>query len=87
VVETYADCFSKVKLIVNTGYDAPKAEEAVLAGKVEGVAFGRAFIGNPDYASRIQRGLTVRTDLNTQAFYQIIDGDITVGYTDYSAAN
>jgi N-ethylmaleimide reductase len=64
--------------IANGNYDRERAEEAVRTGYADAVAFGRAFLGNPDLPRRLQ----LRAPLNSpdpQTFY---GGDSRV-YTDY----
>ena len=36
--------------VVNGGYDGPKGEEAIRSGHADAVAYGRAFLANPDLA-------------------------------------
>jgi N-ethylmaleimide reductase len=64
--------------IVNGGYDGPKGEEAVHTGHADAVAYGRAFLANPD----LPRRLHLRAALNEPdptTFY----GGGAVGYTSY----
>ena len=66
-------------LVSNMGYyDATEAEAAIAAGAVDAVAFGTAFLANPDLPERFRRG----APLNTAApatFYS----PAPAGYTDY----
>jgi N-ethylmaleimide reductase len=50
------------------------------AGYVDAVAFGRAFIANPDLPDRIRRGAALNVP-DTATFY----GGGATGYTDYPA--
>lgn len=65
-------------LILNDGFDAETAEQALQVGQGAAVSFARHFIANPDYVERIQRGLPLskfdRTTLYTPG---------EKGYTDY----
>jgi N-ethylmaleimide reductase len=64
--------------IANGDYDGERAEEAVRSGYADAVAFGRAFLANPD----LPRRLRLRRPLNPldpQTFY----GGDSRGYTDY----
>lgn len=64
--------------VVNGGYDGPKGEEAVRTGRADAVAYGRAFLANPD----LPRRLHLRAALNEPdptTFY----GGGDVGYTSY----
>jgi N-ethylmaleimide reductase len=66
--------------IVNGGYDGRRGKEAVLAGYADAVAYGRAFLANPD----LPRRLELESPLNEpdqQTFY----GGGARGYTDYPA--
>jgi N-ethylmaleimide reductase len=68
----------KGTLIANMAYSPDEADQAVRSGQMDAVAFGRAFLANPDLPERIQR----RTELNTaneKTFY----GGGAEGYTDY----
>ncbi|MGJ7493346.1 alkene reductase [Variovorax sp. ZT4R33] len=65
-------------LVGNMGYTAEEAEEAISAGKLDAVAFGTAFLANPDLPARIQ----FKAPLNTpdqSTFYS----PGAKGYTDY----
>ena len=65
-------------LVANTGYSGDEAQQAIAAGAVDAVAFGTAFLANPDLPERIRRG----ADLNApdpSSFYSPGPG----GYTDY----
>jgi len=63
--------------MVNNGYDLPLAEQA-LANGADLVAFGKAYIANPDLVARLKAGGPFNTpDKNT--FY----GGGAEGYTDY----
>jgi N-ethylmaleimide reductase len=67
-------------LIVSGGFSAESAEEALTAGTADLIAFGRAFIANPDLPKR----LALRAPLNApdkSTFY----GGGAAGYTDYPA--
>jgi N-ethylmaleimide reductase len=64
--------------VVNGGYDGPKGEEAVRTGRADAVAYGRAFLANPD----LPRRLHLRAELNEPdptTFY----GGGDAGYTSY----
>jgi len=64
--------------VVNGNYDRVRSEEAVRSGYADAVAFGRAFLANPDLPRRLQ----LRAALNPpdpQTFY----GGDSRGYTDY----
>ncbi len=64
--------------MVNNGYDRKMAEAAVASGAADIVAFGKAFIANPDLVRRLrEQGPLNDWDANT--FY----GGGEAGYTDY----
>jgi N-ethylmaleimide reductase len=62
------------------GYTPAEANAAIAAGLVDAVAFGRAFISNPDLPQRIAIGATLN-EANPDTFYT----PGAVGYTDYLA--
>ncbi len=65
-------------LIGNMGYSPSEAIEAVAAGKVDAVAFGVAFLANPDLPARIASGAPLNTP-DPQTFYT----PGPAGYLDY----
>ena len=70
----------KGPLILNSDYDAAKAESALADGRADAIAFGRPFIGNPDLVERIRHGAEWAAD-DPQTWY----APGPVGYTDYPA--
>ena len=64
--------------MVNNGYDLSLARTAVAEGKADLVAFGRAFISNPDLVERLRRGAPLN-ELDRATLY----GGGAAGYTDY----
>jgi N-ethylmaleimide reductase len=65
-------------LITAGGFTAETAEATVAAGHADIIAFGRAFIANPDLPDRIRLGVPF-TPYDRATFY---GGDVA-GYTDY----
>jgi N-ethylmaleimide reductase len=65
-------------LIANMGYDGAEAEAAIAAGLVDAVAFGTAFLANPDLPERLRRGAALNPP-DPDTFYS----PGPVGYTDY----
>ncbi|MTD44703.1 alkene reductase [Conexibacter sp. W3-3-2] len=65
-------------LIAAGGFTPTSAAEIVAAGDADAVAFGRAFIANPDLPERIARGAALN-DHDRSTFY----GGDHRGYTDY----
>lgn len=66
--------------IANNGYARDMAIDAVEAGRADAIAFGRAFIANPDLVQRLQDNAPLNTP-NPATFYT----PGPVGYTDYPA--
>ena len=66
------------KLVANMGYTAAEASQAVAAGQVDAVAFGTAFLANPDLPARIRAGAALNAP-NPATFYT----PGAAGYTDY----
>jgi N-ethylmaleimide reductase len=64
--------------IVNNGYTRESAMQAVASGAADMVAFGKAFISNPDLVARL-RSNAVLAELDQKTLY----GGGAVGYTDY----
>lgn len=65
-------------LILNTGYDRASAIRAVDSGAADLIAFGAAFIANPDLPDRLRRQLPLQ-QADRKTFY----GGDARGYTDY----
>lgn len=65
-------------LIGNMGYTPAEAEQAVSEGKVDAIAFGTAYLANPDLPERIKAGAALNAP-NPSTFYT----PGPVGYTDY----
>ena len=64
--------------MVNNGYTRQMALDVVAEGGADLVAFGKAFISNPDLGRRLREDAPMNT-LNTALFY----GGGAAGYTDY----
>jgi 2,4-dienoyl-CoA reductase-like NADH-dependent reductase (Old Yellow Enzyme family) len=64
--------------IANEKFDRDSANAAIAAGKTDAVAFGRAFIANPDLVERLKAGASLNAPDPT-TFY----GGDGKGYTDY----
>lgn len=67
-------------LLVSGGFTAETAEQALREGTADFVAFGRAFIANPDLPNRIARGAPLNAP-DRSTFY----GGAERGYIDYPA--
>ncbi len=65
-------------LIANMGYTAAEANAAIAAGAIDAVAFGTAFLANPDLPERLRSGAPLNTP-HPATFYS----PGPAGYTDY----
>jgi N-ethylmaleimide reductase len=65
-------------LVGNMGYTPEEAEQAISEGKLDAVAFGTAFLANPDLPERIRAGAELNKP-NPSTFYT----PGAEGYTDY----
>jgi len=68
--------------ILAGGFDLAGAEKALQEGRADLVAFGRAFLANPDLVARMQRGLPL-----TAPIFATFYTPGPKGYTDYAAAS
>lgn len=68
-------------LFTNSGYTPETAEQALVNGNADAVAFGKLFISNPDLVNRITNNLSL-TPWDTKTFYT----SGATGYTDYGVA-
>ena len=66
--------------VVNGGYDGPKGEEAIRTGHADAIAYGRAFLANPDLPRRLKLGAALN-ELDSATLY----GGGAAGYTSYPA--
>ena len=64
--------------IVNEQFTRETADQIIHAGDADAVAFGKAYIANPDLVERL-RGNTALNTPDTATFYS----DGPAGYTDY----
>ena len=64
--------------IANEKFDLASANAAIAAGRADAVAFGKAFIANPDLVERLRKGAPLNAPDPT-TFY----GGDAKGYTDY----
>ena len=74
----YRDAGGKGAWMVNNGYDRELAKDAIESGRADLVAFGRAYIANPDLVARLRDGLDFNVP-DRKTFY----GGGAEGYTDY----
>jgi N-ethylmaleimide reductase len=64
--------------IRNNGYDFASAQQAVMSGAADAIAFGRLLLANPDLVERFRRG----APLNPPDYETFYSGEER-GYTDY----
>jgi N-ethylmaleimide reductase len=76
----YAEAGGRAAWMVNNGYDPTLAERTVARGDADLIAFGKAFIGNPDLVRRLREQAPLNTP-DQSTFY----GGGAQGYTDYPA--
>jgi N-ethylmaleimide reductase len=69
----------KGALIANMGYSGEEANAAIGSGAIDAVAFGTAFLANPDLPERLRRGAQLNNP-DPSTFYSPGPS----GYTDYS---
>ena len=67
-------------LILNGGYDRDRAHAVIAAGEADAIAFGTAFIANPDLVDRFRQRLPLAAP-DPDTFYT----PGAAGYTDYTA--
>jgi len=67
-----------VPVVLNGAYDATRARDDIASGAADAVAFGRAFLANPDLPRRLAEDLELNKP-NPKTFY----GGAEEGYTDY----
>lgn len=72
----------ETKLISAGGHNLESAQAAITGGEADAIAFGRAFIANPDLPHRLAMGAPLNR-YNRETFY----GGAEAGYTDYPALN
>ena len=65
-------------VIANNGFDRRAPNKAIEEGRADRVAFGQAFIGNPDLVTRLYLGAP-SAPANRETLY----GGVEQGYTDY----
>lgn len=64
--------------IANGGYDGPGGEKAITGGHADAIAYGRAFLANPDLPKRLRHHAPLN-EPDSATFY----GGTARGYTDY----
>lgn len=69
-------------LVLNSDYDAARAQAALDADEADAIAFGRTFLANPDLPRRVAEGLPLTKD-NMATWYS----QGPEGYIDYPVAD
>ena len=69
----------KNTIILSGGYDMERAEADLQSNAADLIAFGKPFINNPDFVSRLKNGYPLSDKLDFTTFYT--PGE--KGYTDY----
>ena len=67
-------------IVLNQAYGLADANAELASGRADAIAFGKAFIANPDLPARLARGAALAVP-DSQTFYT--QGE--AGYTDYPA--
>lgn len=70
-------------VIANEGFDGVSAADLLARGDADAVAFGKAYIANPDLVERLRRGAELNA-LDTATIYDM-EHSSARGYTDYPA--
>ena len=78
VLSTHLRAPWKGLYVVNGGYDGPRGEEALRTGRADAIAYGRAFLANPDLPRRLQLQAALN-EPDPTTFY----GGGAAGYTSY----
>ena len=68
-------------IIANDGFDQEAAEAVLTTGSADAVAFGRAYIANPDLVERLQQRAALNA-VDAATLYGS-PGEPSQGYTDY----
>jgi 2,4-dienoyl-CoA reductase-like NADH-dependent reductase (Old Yellow Enzyme family) len=68
-------------IVLNSEYTLERAQAALDADEADAIAFGRAFIANPDLPHRLETGLSLNKP-DPSTFY----AQGPAGYVDYPAA-
>ena len=71
-------------LIANEQFTREQAEQVVASGDADAVAFGQAFIANPDLPARLAENAPLNSP-KPELFYYLGNGTPSTGYTDYPA--
>jgi 2,4-dienoyl-CoA reductase-like NADH-dependent reductase (Old Yellow Enzyme family) len=69
----------KGPLVLNSDYDADRAQADLASGLADAISFGRPLMANPDLVERLEQGAPVNAPQPMATWY----GQGEVGYTDY----
>ena len=74
--------YAKVPVIMNGGYTAQQAADAVETELAQAVSFGRPYLANPDLPTRFRHNFDLN-EADYKTFYVYPEHEIEKGYTDY----
>lgn len=77
---------SPTRVFINGGLNLEEAESFISEGLVDAAVFGRMWLGNPDFQWRLENDISVNGNLDFKTFYDIVENDPRVGYSDYDEA-
>lgn len=75
------------RVLVNGGLTPEEGSSLIEKGVIDAAVFGRPWIANPDFQSRVERGVKINASLDPATLYGPPAGkEIEAGYTDYPTA-
>ena len=74
---------SPTRVFINGGLNPDEAEKLIFEGIVDATVFGCLWLANPDLQKRVEKGAPVNGNLDFRTFYDIVDDDPRIGYSDY----
>ncbi|EGO00745.1 hypothetical protein SERLA73DRAFT_178654 [Serpula lacrymans var. lacrymans S7.3] len=88
VLASYRPFIKRSALFLNGGLTPSEAATLVASGQIDAAVFGRLFIGHPDIAKRLERGLPLDAKMDYTRFYghgpHLSVEEQRRGYSDYS---
>jgi 2,4-dienoyl-CoA reductase-like NADH-dependent reductase (Old Yellow Enzyme family) len=76
---------SSTLLVLNQDLTVDEGNELIRQDKIDVAMYGRHWINNPDFQRRIEQGVALATEMDTQSWYNI-KGHPSKGYSDYPTA-
>lgn len=90
VLKSYRPCINKAAFFLNGGLTPEEANQLIAAKEIDAAVFGTLWIGHPDLAKRIERGIPLDAKLDFTTLYghgpQVPYEQQKKGYTDYPEA-